>query len=52
MDYFLRHRPELEVTDLIRVRRPEIAELAARLPLAELVGAPLDEALPRIWDEL
>jgi tRNA(adenine34) deaminase len=52
MDYFLRHRPELEITDLIRARRPEIAELAARLPLAELVGAPLDEAFPRIWDEL
>ncbi len=52
MDYFLRHRPELEVTALVRARRPEIVELAGRLPLAELAGAPLAEALPQLWAEL
>src|SRR5881397_2359030 len=45
-------RTAQEVVDAYRERRPRLTALAERLALHEHAGAPLDEVLPRIWDEL
>lgn len=52
VEFFLRTRPDHPVSDTFRERRPELVTLAARLPLYELAGAPLAEALPQFVGEL
>jgi len=52
VEIFLRTRPESEVSDAYRERRPELVALAERLPLHEHATSSLDEVLPLIWDEL
>jgi tRNA(adenine34) deaminase len=51
-ELFLRERPESEVSDAYRERRPELVALAERLDLHELAGTPLEDVLHRIWDDL
>jgi tRNA(adenine34) deaminase len=50
--YFLARDPSHHVSDTYRERRPELTSLAERLRLHEFAGEPLDDVLPRIWDEL
>jgi tRNA(Arg) A34 adenosine deaminase TadA len=50
--FFLTQFRSHHVLDVYRERRPELVALAERLRLDEQAGAPLDEVLPRIWDEL
>jgi tRNA(adenine34) deaminase len=50
--FFLGRDPAHHVADTYREKRPELVELASRLDLHAHVGEPLDEVLPRIWDEL
>jgi tRNA(Arg) A34 adenosine deaminase TadA len=50
--FFLARHPAHHAADLYRERRPELTALAERLRLYDQAGAPLDEVLPRIWDEL
>ncbi|SRR5712691_1218952 len=52
IEWFLVTRPQHRVTDLFRKHRPELVALAERLRLHEHTGAPLEEALPQIWDQL
>ena len=49
--FLARHRTH-HVAELYRERRPGLTSLAERLRLEEEAGAPLDEVLPRIWNEL
>ena len=50
--YFLARDPGHHVSDTYRERRPELTALAERLRLHDFAGEPLDDVLPRIWDEL
>lgn len=50
--FFLERDEHHPVSDTYRERRPELTALAARLRLREHAGVPLDDVLPRIWDEL
>ena len=51
--FFVSHRPAHDgVLKTYRALRPELTALAERLRLHERAGAPLDEVLPRIWDDL
>jgi hypothetical protein len=40
------------VLNTYRERRPELTALAERLRLHERTGEPLDDVLPRIWEDL
>jgi tRNA(adenine34) deaminase len=50
--FFVARDPEHHVTQTFRERRPALVGLAERLRLDERAGAPLDEVLPQIWDDL
>jgi tRNA(Arg) A34 adenosine deaminase TadA len=50
--FFLAREPAHHVAELYRERRPQVTALAERLRLDERAGAPLDEVLPQVWDEL
>jgi tRNA(adenine34) deaminase len=51
--FFVARRPANElVLNTYRERRPELTALAERLRLHERVASPLDELLPRIWNDL
>lgn len=50
--FFLARGPEHHVTQTFRERRPALVGLAERLRLDERAGAPLDDVLPQIWDDL
>jgi len=50
--FFLARSPRHHVADTYRERRPELTALAERLDLHKHASAPLDDLLPRIWDEL
>jgi hypothetical protein len=50
--WFVGLRPEHRVTRAFRERVPELVSVAERLRLHERAGAPLEEALPQILDEL
>ncbi len=50
--FFLAQHPEHHVMQTFRERRPGLVALAERLSLGERAGAPLDEVLPQIWDDL
>jgi tRNA(adenine34) deaminase len=50
--WFVETRPEHRVTRAFRERVPELVAVAVRLQLGGRTGAPLDEVLPLIWDEL
>jgi len=50
---FFADRPgDHPVAHTFRARRPQLVALAGRLRLAEHAADPLEELLPRIWDEL
>jgi tRNA(Arg) A34 adenosine deaminase TadA len=51
-EIFLRTRPDSDVSVAYRERRPELVARATRLDLNAHAGEPLDDLLPRIWDEL
>jgi hypothetical protein len=51
-DFFRRRAREHVVWEAYRELRPEIAELAERLPLGELAARPLAKALPDLLDGL
>jgi tRNA(Arg) A34 adenosine deaminase TadA len=50
--FFFAQHPEHHVMQTFRERRPVLVGLAERLRLDERAGAPLDEVLPEIWDDL
>jgi tRNA(adenine34) deaminase len=50
--FFHAQHPEHHVMQTFRDRRPGLVLLAERLRLGERAGAPLDEVLPQIWDDL
>jgi tRNA(Arg) A34 adenosine deaminase TadA len=50
--FFLARDPSHHVSDTYRERRPELTALAERLRLHEFAKAPLDDVLPRIWDDI
>ena len=50
--FFLARDPSHHVADTYRERRPELTALAERLRLSDIAAEPLDDVLPRIWDEL
>jgi len=50
--YFLARDPSHHVSDTYRERRPELTARAERLRLHDFAEEPLDDVLPRIWDEL
>jgi tRNA(adenine34) deaminase len=50
--FFLGRDPAHHVADTYREKRPELVELAARLDLHAHAGKPLEDVLPRMWDEL
>lgn len=50
--YFLERSPTHHVSETFRERRPELVALAERLRLDEHAGSPLEDVLPRIWDDL
>jgi tRNA(adenine34) deaminase len=50
--FFLERDPNHHVTETFRQRRPELTALAERLRLHDVAAEPLDDVLPRIWDEL
>jgi tRNA(adenine34) deaminase len=50
--WFVGLRPQHRVTSSFRERVPDIVEIAERLRLHERTGAPLEQALPQILDEL
>ena len=51
-DFFRRRAQEHVVWEAYRELRPEITALAERVPLRELAGAPLAEALPVLLESL
>jgi tRNA(adenine34) deaminase len=50
--FFAGRFPGHHVIDVYRERRPDLTALAGRLRLHEQAALPLDDVLPRIWDEL
>jgi tRNA(adenine34) deaminase len=51
--FFVSRRPAHDrVLNTYRELRPELTALAGRLRLHERTGQPLDDVLPRIWDDL
>jgi len=50
--WFVDLRPAHRVTDAFREHVPELVAVAERLRLHERTGAPLEEALPQVLDEL
>jgi hypothetical protein len=50
--FFVTRDPNHHVLDAFRERRPELTALAERLQLQDHAGEPLDDVLPRIWDDL
>jgi tRNA(adenine34) deaminase len=50
--FFHAQHPEHHVMQTFRERRPVLVGLAEGLRLEERAGAPLDEVLPQIWDDL
>jgi tRNA(adenine34) deaminase len=50
--FFFAQSPEHHVMQTFRERRPALVALAERLCLGECAQAPLDDVLPRIWDDL
>jgi hypothetical protein len=50
--FFVTRDPNHHVLDTFRERRPELTALAERLRLQDRAGEPLDDVLPRIWDDL
>lgn len=50
--FFLVERPDAPVVATFRERIPHVVDLAERLRLHELAGAPLEEALPRFFSGL
>jgi tRNA(adenine34) deaminase len=51
-EIFLRTRPDSDVSDVYRERRPELVVLAQRVHLHELPTDSLDEVLAAVWQEL
>jgi tRNA(adenine34) deaminase len=52
ISFFLERSPTHHVTETFRERRPELTALAERLRLHEHASSPLEDVVPRIWDEL
>jgi len=50
--FFVARDPNHHVFDTFRERRPDLTALAERLQLQEVAGAPLDDVLSRIWEDL
>ena len=50
--FFVARDPRHHVFDTFRERRPDLTALAERLQLQEVAGAPLDDVLSRIWEDL
>jgi len=50
--FFVELDPPHHLAETFRELRPHLVAFAERLRLREHAGAPLDEVLPRIWDEL